>query len=156
MYIMTWCYLLFTFISRLSGLSLRMGNIFYFISLRFFVVFFPMTGIIEGWGQPEACKRCCIAPRGREGCQTSLPGSAVGQTQCRKRHRAGSAGWTGSYCSGPNHIASVCALCGIQPSHPCSLPTPASGGQETKFPRDSPRSFPKRWSTLFPLQTPEN
>lgn len=152
-YIMTRCYLLFTFISRSISLYLKVGNIFYFISLSFLVVFFSMTGISKGWGQPETCKRCAapcsVALRGREGHQTSPPSSATGRTQWRKRHRVGRAGGTGSYCNGANHIASVHALRSHQTLHLCGLPAPASDGQETKFPRGSARSFPKGLCQVF-------
>lgn len=67
----------------------------------------------------------------------------------------GRAGGTGSYCNGANHIASVHALRSHQTLHLCSLPAPASDGQETKFPRGSARSFPKQCCTLFSLQTLE-
>lgn len=69
------------------------------------------------------------------------------QEEAQRRKCRGS-----SCCSAANHITSVHALCNLQPSRPCSLPAAARGRQETKFPRDSPRSFPKRFTTLFPLR----
>lgn len=104
----------FIFISRQITLYLKVRNIFYFIPLSFPGFFFSRTGTSEGWGQPESCQRGTapdsIAPHGGERDQASVPGSAAGQTWCRRSQRMGIAGRAGSSCNRANHIAS-CMLC---------------------------------------------